>query len=131
MDLSACGAGQPASGLARFLKVAAGVAGCWLIAACMTAKVDETRQVASSIQDGESIVVLKRPQLEGVGTEEAFLDCVQENLGGQLLHPEKGQSAKRSRSDDQIDFNIYGEQEFTDALFPWFEPSTAPANAPR
>ena len=26
-------------------------------------------------------------------------------------------------------FKIYGEQEFTDALFPWFEPSTAPANA--
>ena len=26
-------------------------------------------------------------------------------------------------------FKIYGEQEFTDAMFPWFEPSTAPANA--
>ena len=26
-------------------------------------------------------------------------------------------------------FKIYGEQQFTDALFPWFEPSTAPANA--
>jgi hypothetical protein len=28
-----------------------------------------------------------------------------------------------------VPFKIYGEQEFTDALFPWFEPSTAPANA--
>lgn len=129
MDSSACGAGQPASGLARLFKVATGVGGCLLIAACMTAKVDETRQVASAIQEGESIVVLKRPQLEGVGTEEAFLDCVQENLGGQLLHPEEGQSAKKIRSEGLTQFNIYGEQEFTDALFPWFEPSTAPANA--
>jgi hypothetical protein len=28
-----------------------------------------------------------------------------------------------------VPFRIYGEQEFTDALFPWFEPSTAPGNA--
>ena len=37
-------------------------------AGCMTAKVDETRQVAAAIQANESIVVLKKPQLEGVGT---------------------------------------------------------------
>ena len=98
-----------------------------LSAGCMTAKVDETRQVAASIQANESIVLLKKPQLEGVGTEEVFLDCVQERLGGQLIHPEEGQSAKASTA--QVPFKIYGEQEFTDALFPWFEPSTAPANA--
>jgi hypothetical protein len=28
-----------------------------------------------------------------------------------------------------VPFKIYGEQEFADALFPWFEPSTAPGNA--
>lgn len=95
---------------------------------CMTSKVEENRQVAASIQANESIVVLKKPQLEGVGTEEKFLDCVQEHLGGVLLHPEEGQSARRLR-DGGVPFRIYGEQEFTDALFPWFEPSTAPANA--
>jgi hypothetical protein len=89
--------------------------------------VDETRQVATSIQANESIVLLKKPQLEGVGTEEVFLDCVQERLGGQLVHPEDGQSARASTA--RVPFKIYGEQEFTDALFPWFEPSTAPANA--
>jgi hypothetical protein len=94
----------------------------------MTAKVDETRQVAASIQANESIVVLKKPQLEGTGTEEGFLDCLQEQLGGQLIHPEDGQSAKHVK-DVTVPFKIYGEQEFTDALFPWFEPSTAPANA--
>jgi hypothetical protein len=98
-----------------------------MASACMTSKVDETRQVAASIQANESIVLLKKPQLEGVGTEEVFLDCVQERLGGQLLHPEQGQRAKASNA--PVPFSIYGEQEFTDALFPWFEPSTAPANA--
>jgi len=97
-----------------------------VLSGCMTAKVDETRQVAAAVQADEAIVVLKKPQLEGVGTEEGFLDCVQEKLGGQLLHPEEGQSAKLRGA---APFKIYGEQEFTDALFPWFEPSTAPANA--
>lgn len=103
------------------------VAFATLAAGCMTSKIDETRQVAASIQANESIVLLKKPQLEGVGTEEVFLDCVQERLGGQLVHPEDGQSAKASTA--PVPFKIYGEQEFTDALFPWFEPSTAPANA--
>jgi hypothetical protein len=45
------------------------------------------------------------------------------------VHPEDGQTAKLSRNDTGVPFRIYGEQEFTDALFPWFEPSTAPSNA--
>lgn len=100
-----------------------------LISGCMTTKVDETRQVAATIQANESIVVLKKPQLEGIGTEEKFIDCIQENLGGTLVHPEQGQSANTSKMKGHVPFKIYGEQEFADALFPWFEPSTAPANA--
>jgi len=100
-----------------------------LAAGCMTSKVDETRQVAAAIEANESIVVLKKPQLEGLGTEEKFLDCLQENLGGELVHPEDGQSAKTSKAKGVVPFKIYGEQQFADALFPWFEPSTAPANA--
>ena len=110
------------------LRAAAGMAALGALASgCMTSKVDETRQVAASIQANESIVLLKKPQLEGVGTEEVFLDCIQERLGGQLVHPEEGQSGRASTA--KVQFKIYGEQEFTDALFPWFEPSTAPANA--
>jgi hypothetical protein len=113
---------------AAALRSALGVGAVALFAAgCMTAKVDETRQVAAAIQADESIVVLKRPQLEGLGTEEKFLDCVQENLGGELVHPEEGQKAKTGKS--AVPFKIFGEQQFSDALFPWFEPSTAPANA--
>jgi hypothetical protein len=95
---------------------------------CMTSKVDETRQAASAIQANESIVILTKPQLEGVGTEGDFLSCVQEKLGGELVHPQDGQSSKRP-TDGAVPFKIYGEQQFTDAMFPWFEPSTAPANA--
>lgn len=110
------------------LRVTAGITALAACATgCMTSKVDETRQVATAIQANESIVLLKKPQLEGVGTEEVFLDCVQERLGGQLVHPEDGQSGRESTA--RVPFKIYGEQEFTDALFPWFEPSTAPANA--
>lgn len=118
---------QPSRGLVRCCSLM-GLGSLVLLAGCMTAKVDETRQVAASIQANESIVVLKKPQLEGTGTEEGFLDCLQEQLGGQLIHPEDGQSAKHVK-DVTVPFKIYGEQEFTDALFPWFEPSTAPANA--
>jgi hypothetical protein len=95
----------------------------------MTSKVDETRQATSSVQPGESIVVLKRPQVEGVGTEEEFLDCLQERLGGELIHPQQGQSTHAGRSSGGVPFKIYGEQQFLDAMFPWFEASTAPANA--
>jgi hypothetical protein len=113
---------------AAALRSVLGVGAVALFAAgCMTAKVDETRQVAAAIQADESIVVLKKPQLEGLGTEEKFLDCVQENLGGELVHPEEGQKAKAGKS--AVPFKIFGEQQFSDALFPWFEPSTAPANA--
>jgi len=113
---------------AAAFRSALGVGAVALFAAgCMTAKVDETRQVAAAIQADESIVVLKKPQLEGLGTEEKFIDCVQENLGGELVHPEEGQKAKAGKS--AVPFKIFGEQQFSDALFPWFEPSTAPANA--
>jgi hypothetical protein len=114
------------SGRARW-RPALGLAGTVLLAAgCMTTKVDETRQVAAAVQANESIVVLRKPQLEGTGTEEKFLGCLQENLGGELVHPTEGQSA--GKSGDGVPFKIYGEQQFADALFPWFEPSTAPAN---
>lgn len=98
------------------------------VSGCMTAKVDETRQAVAHVQPNESIVLLKKPQIEGNGTEEVFLDCVQERLGGELIHPEEGQKA-RSKDPSHVPFRIYGEQQFADQMFPWFEPSTAPLNA--
>lgn len=126
LDSRSC---QPAGMLTRYSALAGVLAAVCVAPGCMTSKVEESRQVAASIQANESIVVLKKPQLEGTGTEEKFLDCLQERLGGELVHPEDGQSAKKRRGDGGVPFRIYGEQEFTDALFPWFEPSTAPASA--
>ncbi|RPI15879.1 MAG: hypothetical protein EHM60_03495 [Lysobacterales bacterium] len=124
--MSAASLPAPAQGGAR-RRAAAGCVGlACVLAGCMTSKVDETRQVAAAVRADEAIVVLKKPQIEGVGTEEKFIDCLQENLGGQLVHPEEGQSTRLKAA---APFRIYGEQEFADALFPWFEPSTAPANA--
>ena len=65
------------------------------LSGCMTSKVDETRQVEPrSIQANESIVILKKPQLEGVGTEEEFLDCVQERWAANWCTRKQGQTAK-------------------------------------
>jgi len=108
-------------------RLLAGLSACVVLAGCMTAKVDETRQVVASVQKGESIVVLRRPQIEGTGTEEEFVGCLQQRLGGELVTPEQGQPAKRHKAD--APFKIYGEQQFVDAMFPWFESSTAPSNA--
>jgi hypothetical protein len=116
----------PRAGAAAARLLACAVS-CAAFAGCMTAKVDETRQTTSAVQAGESIVVLRKPQLEGTGTEEVFLGCLQERLGGELVHPGEGQSARRGK--DPAPFKIYGEQQFVDAMFPWFESSTAPANA--
>jgi hypothetical protein len=99
-----------------------------VLGGCVSYKVEETRQVATTIQANESIVLLKKPELEGAGTENDFLSCVQDNLGGQLVHPKDGQDAMPDKA-AAIPFKIYGEQEFQDALYPWFEPSTAPSNA--
>ena len=92
----------------------------------MTSKVDETRQVASSIQANESIVLLKKPQLEGVGTEENSSTASRKASAASSFIPRTARNRRPRRRPVAVQFKIYGEQEFTDALFPWFEPSTAP-----
>jgi len=122
------GLGQPRTGFAG-LRAIVGVLTVAAVTGCMTSKVDETRQAASAMQAGESIVVLKRHQLEGAGTEEEFVYCLQEKLGGEIVHPDAGQSSRTPKASGALPFKIYGEQQFLDAMFPWFEASTAPNNA--
>jgi hypothetical protein len=83
-----------------------------LLAGCMRARVDESREFATAINATESVVVLAKPQIEGAGAESAFLDCVGNRLSG------RGGSIK-----------VHPNEAFTDRLFPWFEPGTAPAKA--
>jgi hypothetical protein len=83
-----------------------------VLAACVHARVDESRELATSIAADESIVVLAKPQIEGAGAESEFIDCVSRHLA-------RGSKAIR----------VHPHQAFTDQLFPWFEPGTVPGKA--
>jgi hypothetical protein len=81
-----------------------------LLAGCMRARVDESRELATAITATESVVVLAKPQIEGAGAESEFLDCVSQRLAG----------ARKS-------IKVHPNEDFTDRLFPWFEPGTVPS----
>jgi hypothetical protein len=78
---------------------------------CMQSRVEQSRELHTKIEKGEAVVILAKPQVEGAGAEDGFMSCVGDNLAGH------GASAIAVRSN----------QEFVDAMFPWFEPGTAPA----
>ena len=77
---------------------------------CMQSRVEESREMPTHINKGEAVVILAKPQVEGTGAEDGFMDCVSDELRG-------GKSNIAVRNND----------EFVDKMFPWFEPGTAPA----
>jgi hypothetical protein len=79
------------------------------LASCTTTEIDEFRQGETGIADHESIVILGRRQNNNYETEGSFVQCVANVV---------------SSGNDGI--NVIGEQEFLDAMFPFFEPRTAP-----
>ncbi len=85
------------------------LAGLALLGACTSTTVDEFRQGETGIAFDEAVVVLGRRQASDYETRAEFVDCVGENMG-------RGENA----------LNVIPEQEFVDAMFPWFEPRTAP-----
>lgn len=95
-------------------KLAAGrrvfiVFGLSFLASCTSTTVDEFRQGETGINSEETVVVLGRRQASDYETRSEFVECVGEKMA-------RGQDA----------LNIVPEQEFIDAMFPWFEPRTAP-----
>lgn len=79
---------------------------------CVTATVQEIREADTGMEPHESIAVLGRRTLpSNAETEFGFVDCVSRNM-------RSGGNGVR----------VIHEDEFRDALFPWFEPRTAPAN---
>lgn len=80
-----------------------------LLAACTSTTVDEFRQAETGIESHESIVILGRRQASDYETRSEFVSCVGDHL---------------KRGDNAI--SVIPEQEFVDAMFPWFEPRTAP-----
>jgi len=80
-----------------------------LLAACTSTTVDEFRQGETGIESDEAVVILGRRQASDYETRSEFVECVGDRM---------------ARGDNAI--NIVPEQEFIDAMFPWFEPRTAP-----
>ncbi len=79
------------------------------LGACTTTEIDEFRQGTTSINEGESIVILGRRQNNNYETEGNFVQCVADIVGS---------------GEDGI--SVVPEKEFLDAMFPFFEPRTAP-----
>jgi hypothetical protein len=79
-----------------------------------TTTVDDYRPTSEliDIEAGEKVAILGRRDAGHYETDRGFIDC----LGGKL---------------DQSDFQVMSEQEFVDALYPWFEPRTAPKHLKR
>ncbi len=80
------------------------------LCACVTSRVENIRENASGIGEGEGIVIMAKSYHLGNETEAKFIACVGDSIGG-------GSSGLR----------VVPNTEFVDALFPWFEPRTAPA----
>jgi len=78
---------------------------------CITARVEDAREHATGINEGESIVVMAKSYHQGNETEADYIRCVENMLG-------RGSTGLR----------VIPNQQFVDSLFPWFEPRTAPAN---
>ena len=81
-----------------------------LLSGCVTQRVENVRENATGIAEGEGVVIMAKSYHLGNETEANFIACVGESVG-------RGSSGLR----------VVPNNEFVDALFPWFEPRTAPA----
>jgi len=94
----------------RMTTACLGVAvGVLSLGGCMQARIEESREAATPMGKGERVVILAKPQIEGAGAEDEFMDCIGNNLNS---------GAHR--------IAVHDNNEFVDQMFPWFEPSTAP-----
>ncbi len=94
--------------LARHRVLALAFVCAWL-SACMTTRIEQSKNTATSINDDESVVILEASYHSGNETEDGFLDCVSNSV-------QKGANG----------IEVYPDDKFMDALFPWFEPRTMP-----
>ncbi len=80
-----------------------------LLASCTSTTVDEFRQGPTGINSDESVVILGRRHSSDYETRAEFVDCVGERM---------------TTGNDAL--AVIPEKQFVDAMFPWFEPRTAP-----
>ena len=79
------------------------------LSSCMTTRVEESKNAATGILNSESVVIMEASYHTGNDTEDKFIDCVSKTI-------QKGPNR----------INVFPDEEFVDALFPWFEPRTMP-----
>ena len=79
------------------------------LAGCMHARTQESREMPTHIAGTEAVVILAKPQIEGAGSENKFMNCLAHKL-----------------SSSRTPIHVRSNTEFVDSLFPWFEPGTAP-----
>ena len=53
----------------------------------MQSRVEESREMPTKIAKGEAVVILAKPQIEGAGAEDGFMDCVSDKLRRQRPSP--------------------------------------------
>jgi hypothetical protein len=80
------------------------------LGACVTSRVENIREHDTGLAEGEGVVILAKSYHLGNETEAGFISCVGDSVG-------RGSGGLR----------VIPHREFVDALFPWFEPRTAPA----
>ena len=86
-----------------------------LLAGCgATTTIDEYRpnNQIMDIDSEQSVVILGRRDAGHYDTDREFIDCVAKKMKG-------------------ADIGIFPEQQFVDAIYPWFEPRTAPKGLKR
>ena len=81
------------------------------LGACVTSRIEDTREGVTGLNEGEGVVIMAKSYHLGNETESKFIDCVGSTIG-------RGSGGLR----------VVPNAEFVDALFPWFEPRTAPAD---
>ena len=93
----------------RVVLLLTGMAGI-LLSGCVTSRVEDARIAGTGLEDGESVVIMAKSYHQGNETESDYISCLERALGS----GSKG-------------IKVIPNQQFVDALFPWFEPRTAPA----
>ncbi|HEX5788979.1 MAG TPA: hypothetical protein VFY03_12420 [Woeseiaceae bacterium] len=95
---------------ARVARALTAAASLGLLQACVTSRVENSRESVTGIGADEAVVIMAKSYHLGNETEANYIDCIEDSLSG----------GKRG-------LNVIPHKEFVDSLFPWFEPRTAPA----
>ena len=80
------------------------------LSGCVTSRMEDNREAATGIAEGESVVIMAKSYHLGNETESDYVSCVEKAM-------QSGSSGLR----------VMPRRQFVDSLFPWFEPRTAPS----